>query len=77
MKHLLAWFGLCLAAIVCATGGGCGSSSRDGFVDPTAGAGGPGGTGLASDGGLGGGAAGTLDCKGLQDGTKSSAGCDY
>ena len=77
MKHLLAWFGLGLAAVVCATGGGCGSSSRDGFVDPTAGGGGPDGTGLGTDGGLGGGAAGTLDCKGLVDGTKTSAGCDY
>jgi hypothetical protein len=78
MKHLLALFGLMVLAIVGATGGGCGSSSREGFVDPTANGGaGPDGTGLSNDGGLGGGAPGTLDCKGLQDGTKSSAGCDY
>jgi hypothetical protein len=77
MRHLLAWIGLGVAAMVCATGGGCGSSARDGF-DPTEGAGtGPGGVGLGNDAGLGSGGPGTLDCKGLSDGTKSSAGCDY
>lgn len=74
MKHLLAWFGLVVAVLVSWTGGGCGSSSRDTFEDPAAG--GPAGPG-ATDGGLGSGAPGTLDCKGLRDGTKSSAGCDY
>ncbi len=33
--------------------------------------------GLGNDAGLGSGVPGTLDCKGLSDGTKSSAGCDY
>jgi hypothetical protein len=48
MKHLLAWIGLGVAVIVCATGGGCGSSARDGF-EPAAGAGsgGPGTLDLA------------------------------
>ena len=73
MKHLVAWFGVALAALFTTTGGGCGSSSRGYADDPNGPVAGPAG----GDGGLVNSAPGTLDCKGLQDGTKSSAGCDY
>ena len=73
MKRRIAAVGVLVASLVCTTMGGCGSSARD-SIDET-----PGGpAGSNGDGGvLGSGATGTLDCKGLEDGTKSSAGCDY
>jgi hypothetical protein len=73
MKRLFAAVGLVMTTLVCSASGGCGSSSRDAFEEPPTGP-----AGSNGDGGvLGSGQSGTLDCKGLQDGTKSSAGCDY
>lgn len=72
MRRLCASFGVVIASLVYVTAG-CGSSSRDAYEDPLAGPAGSNGEG----GVLGNGATGTLDCKGLKDGTKSSAGCDY
>lgn len=56
----------------------CGSEDRKGFEEDKAG--GPGGPAAGSDNGFeeGKGGGGTpLSCKGLTEGTKSSAGCDY
>lgn len=75
MKLWLASFGLVATSLALVVGG-CGSSSRDTYEDPNApGAGGP--AGSSGAGGIGAGSPGTLDCKGLADGTRSSAGCDY
>ncbi|MBX3188507.1 MAG: IgGFc-binding protein [Labilithrix sp.] len=71
MKRFIASIGVALAVLAC-TISGCGSS-RDGFDDPN-GLGGPAGS---NGNGIGSGQPGTLNCKGLTDGTKSSAGCDY
>jgi len=57
----------------------CGSEERKGF-EGSDGQGGPGGPTAGSDNGFqeGKGSGGTpLSCKGLSEGTKSSAGCDY
>jgi hypothetical protein len=82
MKPFFAPFALAVMSLVYAAVGisGCGSSSRDSFDDPANGSsGGTSGIGgvTGGEGGLGTGSAGTLDCKGLEDGTRSSAGCDY
>jgi len=60
--------------VVIAIGVGCGSSEREGFEDPSNG--GIDGSGT-SGGPIGGSTPGTFNCKGLQDGSKTSAGCDY
>jgi len=75
MNRILAALGVAALSIASVTAG-CGSSARDNFeggagpTDPT-------GPGLGSDGGLPNTTPGTLNCRGLENGTKSSAGCDY
>lgn len=76
MRLWASFVGVFVAALC--TSAGCGSSGRA-FDDAPQGASGV-GPGASGDGvgGFGaGGAKGTLNCKGLSDGTKSSSGCDY
>ena len=77
MKRLVASFAVAVCSLAYVMTG-CGSSSRDTYDDPNAGSSG-GASGMPAGGGngIGKGSPGTLDCKGLEDGTRSSAGCDY
>ncbi|MEA2747534.1 MAG: hypothetical protein QOI41_1677, partial [Myxococcales bacterium] len=69
MKRILASFGLVLVSLLYILVG-CGSSARQGYDDPNnPGNGAPAGSNLGGEGGIGNGSPGTLDCKGLTDGT--------
>lgn len=73
MKRIAISAGLLMTALVYGAAG-CGSSTREKFAGDDS----NGPAGSNGEGGiLGNDAPGTLDCKGLKDGTKSSAGCDY